>query len=164
MKNIIFICLLFIVTGCSYSFFMNAYPHLRNIQIDAFENDTSEYIIAQNFQDFLVNQFQRDGRLRITTREPDSFIEGGILDYRHEIFSYDFAGNVSEYRVTILFNIKMTDLRMQEVMYENKSLMLSEAYSPNSTNPNVFTTERQAVDRIFERAFETIIRNTLEAW
>jgi len=143
---------------------MNAFPHLRNIQVDAFENDTAEYRLAQDFQEYLLNAFQRDGRLRITTMEPDSFIEGSIQDFRNEIHSFDMSGNVSEYRVTILFSIKMTDLRMQRVMYENNRLMISENFTPNTENPNVHATEEDAINRIFERAFETVIRNTLAAW
>ena len=162
--NYFIIIFLIIISGCSYSLILNTLPHLRNIQISPFENNTSEYAIAQDFQNYLVNSFQNDGRLRITTIEPDSFIEGTILDYRNDIYSYDDYGNVMEYRVSILFSIQMTDLRMQEIIYENTSLLLSELYSPDNQNPDVFTTEIQAQDKIFERAFDTIIRNTLEAW
>jgi hypothetical protein len=143
---------------------MNAHPHLRNIQVYTFENETAEYTLAQDFQDFLVNQFQRDGRLRITTIEPDSFIEGSVLDYRHEIFTYDMAGNISEYRVSILFHVKMTDLRMQTLLYENRAMLISETYSPDNPNPDVLATEGQAIEQIFERAFDNIMRNTLSAW
>ena len=139
-------------------------PHLRNIQISPFENNTTEDTLAQDFQNYLVNQFQSDGRLKITTMEPDTFIEGAVLDYRHDIQSYDNFGNISEYRVSILFSIQMTDLRMQNVIYENKSLLLSESYSLNNENPDVLSTEAQAKEKVFEKAFDTIIRNTLEAW
>jgi len=143
---------------------MNAFPHLRNVQIATFENNTSEYALAQDLQELLVNTFQRDGRLRITTRDPDSFIDGSILDYRNEIHGYDIFGNISEYRVTILFSVTFTDMRFNEVIFENTTLRLSESYSPNADNPELLTTEKQAQQRIFERVFETIIGNTLEAW
>jgi len=166
MKYLIIITSLFcfLLSGCSYSLILNTMPHLRNIQVSSFENNTSEYTLAQDFQDYLVNSFQRDGRLRITTIDPDTFIEGSVNDYRNEVLSYDDYGNVQEYRVAILFSIIMTDLRMQNVIYENRALLLSEPYSPNSSNPDVFTTEMQAQEKVFERAFDTIIRNTLEAW
>jgi hypothetical protein len=96
--------------------------------------------------------------------EPDSFIEGSVLDFRHEVHTYDMAGNVSEFRVTILFSIKMTDLRLQRVMYENNRLMLSQTYMPNSPNPDVNTTQEEAIEEIFDRAFQTVLRATLAAW
>jgi hypothetical protein len=164
VKIIIIIVLLTLSMGCSYSLFENAFPHLRNIQIATFENNTSEYALAQDLQESLVNTFQRDGRLRITTRDPDSFIDGSILDYRNEIHSYDIFGNISEYRVTILFSVSFTDMRFNDVIYENNALRLSETYSPSANNPELLTTEAQAIQSIFDDLFTTIIRNTLEAW
>jgi hypothetical protein len=150
---------------------MNAYPHLKNVHISPFENATSEYAIAQDFQNYLVEKFQSDGRLRISTIDPDSRIEGSVLDYREEIFSYTQYGEVSEYRVTILFSVTMSDLRMQKVMYENKNLMMSETYLANQdqtgdtpANRVILTSKDQAQEKIFEKVFDTIIRSTLEAW
>ena len=156
--------ILIALNGCSYSVFMNVYPHLRNVNISPFENETAEYTIAQDVQEYLVNKFQSDGRLRISTIDPDSQIEGTVLDYQNEVYGYNYDNNVTEYRVTILFSITMSDLREQKIMYENKSLMLSEVYYPGSTNPEQFTTETEAVEKVFERVFDTIIRSTLEAW
>ena len=164
MKSMIVMILIVLSFGCSYSLFMNAFPHLRNVQIATFENNTSEYALAQELQELLVNTFQRDGRLRITTRDPDAFIDGTILDYRNEIESYDIFGNISAYRVTILFSVTFTDMRFGEVIYENATLRLSETYSPNTNNPELLTTEAQAQQSIFESLFDNIIGNTLEAW
>ena len=163
-KILLFVVICAMLSSCSYSVFLNTLPHLRNVQISPFENNTHEYALAQDFQNYLVNSFQSDGRLKITTIEPDSFIEGIVLDYRHEIISYDNFGNILEYRVTILFDIKMTDLRMQEVIYENRNLVMSENYSINPDNPDVLSTEAQAQEKVFEKVFDTIIRSTLEAW
>jgi len=166
MKYIItlFIIVTLCLIGCSYSLKLNTLPHIKNVQISPFENDTIEYTLAQDIQNYLVTSFQRDGRLKITTIDPDSFIEGTVLDYRHDIHSYDNFGNVLEYRVTILFDIKMTDLIMQEVIYENKQLLLSENYSTHTDNPNVLNSEISAQEKIYERVFDTIIRSTLELW
>jgi len=163
-KYMILVIICVSLLACSYSVFMNAFPHLRNIQITSFENNTSEYALAQELQNYLVNRFQNDGRLRISNLNPDSIIEGTILDYRNEIFGYDMFGNVTEYRVVILFSVQMIDLRMQEVMYENRSLMLSETYSPNSTNSEDMTTEAQAQNRVFGRLFDTVVGRTLDSW
>jgi len=164
MKKSIVILGLAFLYACSYSVFMNAYPHLRYIQIYPIENSTSEFALGQDLQNFLVEKFQSDGRLKISTLDPDCCIEGKVLDYRNEIFSYDMYGSVSEYRVSILLDITMTDLKRQTVMYENKSLLQSVTYSPNASNPDLFITEAQAVDEVFLQVFNTIMRSTFEAW
>ena len=158
------ILLILAMGGCTYSVFLNAYPHLKTVQVSSFENATSEYALAQDLQNQLVERFQNSGRLKISTLNPDSQIEGGVLDYKNEILSYDINGNISEYRVSILLSIQMTDLKLQQVMYENKSLLVTENYSPNTENQELSRTEAQAQAKIYEKVFDTIIRNTLEAW
>lgn len=160
----ILIILTLLLGACSYSVYTNAYPHLKNIQIISFENKTPEFQISQDFHNYLVDKFQKDGRLKISTLNPDSQIEGIILDYKREILSYDNAGNISEYKITLLIEIKMTDLKMNSVLYNNQSLLVSENYSPVSTNPNIYTTEEQALNKIYEKVFDTIMKNTLEKW
>jgi len=154
------------LTACSYSVYMNAYPHLKTVQIAPFENQTSEYALAQDIQNYLVDKYQSDGRLRIATLSPDARIEGSVLDYQENIFSYDIGGNVSEYRVQLLLSITMTDMIYSQTLYENKSLLVSETYSPNgdTTNPLIYTTATQAQDKIYEKVFDTLMRETLESW
>ena len=164
MYKYIILAVLCLLTACSYSVFLNTYPHLKNVQISPFENETSEYTIAQDFQEHLVNKFQNDGRLRISTIDPDSRVEGSVLDYKNEVYGYNYENNVTEYRVTILFSVIMTDLREEKTMYENKSMMISEVYMPNSDNPEHLKTENEAIEKVFDKVFDTLIRSTLEAW
>ncbi|MCK9329030.1 MAG: LPS assembly lipoprotein LptE [Candidatus Cloacimonetes bacterium] len=168
MKYIyLFVAIILVLTAsCSYSVYTNAYPHIKNIQILSFENKSSEYQISQEFHSYLVNKYQQDGRLKISTLNPDSQIEGTINDYRKEILSYDNMGNIIEYKVSILFDITFTDLKMNAVIYNNQSLLVTESYTPNlsDSNPNIYTTEGQAQEKIYEKVFDTIMKNTLEKW
>jgi len=195
MKIVCILAVLSLCT-CSYSVYMNAYPHLKTVQITPFENQTSEYALAQDIQNYLVKKYQDDGRLRITTLSPDAQIQGNILDYKETIFSYDISGSVLEYRVQMLLSITMTDMVRSETLYENKSMLMSENYSPNqqatqnSDNPETtqnnydtdvpfrensydtliytgqqtYTTPLQAQQKIYEKVFDTLMRETLESW
>jgi hypothetical protein len=146
---------------------MNAYPHLKTVSISPFENLATEFEIAQNSQNDLVERFQKDGRLKISNINPDVIIEGRVLDYKHDIISYDIAGNISEYRVQILFSIIMTDMVKSEVLFENKSMLMSDNYFPNEAdNPGFvrFTTELEAQEGIYKQVFDRLVRSTLESW
>jgi len=152
--------------GCSYSVYMNAYPHLKTIQIAPFENQTSEYQLAQDIQNYLVDKYQGDGRLRIATMSPDARIEGSVLDYQETIYGYDIEKSVTEYRVQMLLSITMTDMIYSQTLYENKSLLMNETYSPtgDKDNPLIYTTPEQAQEKIYEKVFDTLMRETLESW
>ena len=164
---IFFMIVLFTVSGCSYSFVMNAYPHLKTVQVVPFENHTSEFSLAQDFQNFLVERYQSDGRLRISNLSPDSRVEGSVKDYRNEILSYDIAGNISEYRVSILFAITMTDMVQSNTFFDNQSMLESESYSPNippDTRTEHLRTEAEAIAKIFDKVFDAIMNSTLASW
>lgn len=169
MKNAYIILpavLLLLILGCSYSLRMNQYPHLRNVTVMQFENNTVEIHLAETLRDDLVAAFQRDGRLRITYDEPDSIVEGEIIDYKDEVYGYDMEQNIEEYRVTITFAISFTDLVRNEVIWESSSLSLSERYFPASDDHESvrFKTVEAAETAIFDELFKRIIRNSLEAW
>ena len=61
------ILLLFILSGCYYSVYSNAYPHLRKIRILAFENRTSEYGLGDKLLNYLNREIREDGRLKLVT-------------------------------------------------------------------------------------------------
>ena len=160
----------FFIVSCAYSVYTNAYPHIKNIQILSFENKTPEYQISQEFHDYLVNKFQKDGRLKITTLSSDSQIEGSVNDYKKEILSYDNNGNITEYKISILFSVSFTDIKMNTVIYNNSALLVSESYSANfaasstETASVILTSEQQAQEKIYEKVFDTIMKNSLEKW
>ncbi len=153
-----------LVSGCSYSVRMNIYPHLRNVSIMPFEDRTLEIHLAEELRDSLISSFQRDGRLRISYDDPDSRIEGTIVDYENTIFGYDLDQNIEEYQVRLTVGLTFTDLVRNEVIWENKALVLSERYTPHSTEGVRYTTEEEALNELYNKLFETIIRNTLESW
>jgi hypothetical protein len=159
-----FLLMFLLVLGCSYSVRMNIYPHLRNVAIMPFEDRTLEIHLAEELRDSLISSFQRDGRLRISYEDPDSRIEGQIVEYENNIFGYDLDQNIEEYQVRLTVSLTFTDLVRNEVIWENKALMLSERYTPLSTEEVRFKTEEEALQELYKKLFETIIRNTLESW
>lgn len=159
-----FLAVMLIIFGCSYSLRMNQYPHLRDITIAPFENDTVELYLEEDLRNSIISSFQADGRLRIAYDDPDSRIEGRILDYSNKIFGYDIDQNIEEYQVRLVLAISFTDLVRNEIIWENKSLVMTERYSPETTLAVKFSSEEEALEEIYKELFRLIIRNSLEAW
>ncbi len=159
-----FVAALLLVLGCTYSLRMNQYPHLRDVMVASFENDTVELYLEEDLRSSLISFFQQDGRLRIAYENPDSRIEGRLLEYSDTIYGYDIDQTVEEYQVRLVMSITFTDLVRNEVIWENKSLSLTERYSSRATETVEFMSEEEARDEIYEELFRIIIRNSLEAW
>jgi len=120
--------------------------------------------LDEDLREELISSFQRDGRLRIVYDDPDSQIEGEILEYSSEVYGYDLEQNIEEYMVTITFKLTFTDLLRNEIIWENKSLTMMERFYPQAPEDLQITTEELAQKAIFEDLFSMIISNTLEDW
>lgn len=167
VKKFICLGLLFAVLwGCSYSVFSNAYPHLKNIAVRPFENRSSQFDLGDTVTDGLTQKFSRDGRLKLVTQQPDSTLEGEILDFSESVYSYDSANNVQDYMLRLSCSVVFTDLINNEVIYENKNLALTEPYAApgQSSSTAKSKTKEEATDELITRLFNTIIQNSLETW
>jgi hypothetical protein len=163
-KFIHFLLLILLVTGCSYSVYSNAYPHLKRIQLLAFDNKSSEFSLGDAVINNLSNSFKNDGRLRLVTQQPDCQLEGSILSFSEKIYSYDEANNIQDYIVSITYSVTFTDLVNNKVLYENKSLTLTELYGDKAGSTSRFKSRDEAVTEICDKLFKNIMQNTLESW
>lgn len=162
MKKEIIILIVSLIIGCSYSVYTTGYPHLKTMKLLPIVNHTNEYDLSDVVLSSLMQQYELDGRLKSVGMSPDCQLECTIMDYSNKIVTYSGA-TVDEYEVKVLFDVVFTDLKKNEVIWENRSLMLSEAYSSSDENSE-FTTEDEAQEEIVVRLFETIMKNTLEEW
>jgi hypothetical protein len=137
---------------------------LKRVQLFALENKSTEFSLGESVYNRLSDAFRDDGRLRLVTQQPDCQLEGAINSYTEKIYSYDEANNVQDYNISISFSITFTDLKNNAVLYENKSLFVSEIYSVTDAGTSRFTTKTDAINEICDKLFKIIMQNTLETW
>lgn len=165
VKKIIYlVSLLVLLSGCSYSVYSNAYPHLKKIRVQAFENKSTDYAIGDFLLNQLVQQFRNDGRLKLVTQGPDCTLEGSILSYEEKIYSYDTSNMVQDYQLRLTVSVVFTDLITNQMLYENKSLQLTELYAVGPDSSARFKTKAEAQAELITSLFKTVIQNSLEAW
>ena len=162
MKKEIIVLFISLIIGCSYSVYTTGYPHLKTMQLLPVENQTGEYELRDIVLNSLIQQYEQDGRLKSVGMSPDCQLQCTILDYSNKIVTYS-GSTVDVYEVKILFDVTFTDMKKNDVLWENKSLMLSETYSSSDENSK-FTSEVEAQEEIAVQLFETIMKNTLEEW
>jgi len=163
-KIIYFIVAILLLSGCSYSVYSNAYPHLKRIQILAFDNKSTEFSLGDILINKLSDAYNDDGRLRLVTQSPDCQLEGSIISFSEKIYSYDAANNIQDYIVSISLSLTFSDLVNNNVIFENKSLSISEIYAVSDESTSRFKTKDDAISEIFAKLFKIIMQNTLESW
>lgn len=162
MKFKIIMLIALIISGCSYSVYTTGYPHLKTIQVLPVENQTSNYDLRDMVFNFLVDNYESDGRLKLVGLSPDCQLECHILDYTNKIVSYS-GSSIDEYEVRVLFDVTFTDLKKNQVIWQNSSLMQSERYSLSDEN-SIFKSEEDAQEEVINKLFDTIMKSTLEEW
>lgn len=156
--------ILALLGGCYYSVYSNAYPHLKKIRVEPFENQTAEFGLADKALNGLSLSLRNDGRLKLVTQNPDCSLEGKIVSFEEKIYSYDSANQVQDYQLIMVLNLSFTDLIKNEVIYENSSLRIAEIYKVSDDSTARFETKEEALSEIFSSIFKTVIQNSLEAW
>ncbi len=151
-----------LITGCSYSVYTSSYPHLDTIKIALFQNETTEYQLADKVLEELSLKFKNDGRLELADLNPDCLLEGSILDYSNKIKEYGDE-TIENYEVRILFKIVFSDLKKNEIIWQNNSLVLAESYSMIDENSE-YNSEEEAQNKIISDLFNEIISKSLEEW
>ncbi len=159
--------LLFILGGCTYSVYMNAFPHLKTVKVEDFSNDSKEFGIEENLTDILVEDFEKNNQLELVSVSPDVSIQGTVLDYKREVLTFTESDNVEEYKVTILFSLKVIDNVQDKVIWDGKSVLISRNYANQVSEEDsgtIMTSEEEAQTAIFNELYNEIMKNTFEKW
>jgi outer membrane lipopolysaccharide assembly protein LptE/RlpB len=156
--------ILVVLGGCYYSVYSNAYPHLKNIRVEPFENQSAEFGLSDKALNDLSLSVRNDGRLKMVTQDPDCNLEGTILSFEEKIYSYDSANQVQDYQLIMQISVIFTDLVRNEVIYENSSMRVTELYKVSDDSTARFTSKEEALSEIFSNIFKTVVQNSLEAW
>ena len=112
-----------VVGGCGYTVRGNLPSHLKTVAVPVFVNRTQEPAVENSITSAVVEAFSTNGRLRVVRREEaDSLLEGQIIGYRLEPLAFDARANARQYRLIVTLSLKFTDLRKNEVLFEEKAL------------------------------------------
>lgn len=154
-----------VINACAYSVSINNFPQLKTINLGTFANKTDEYILEQNLLSTLSEKINTDGRLRLVSHDPDCQLEGEILTYSDLPDKYDETERIIERKVQITFHVIFKDLTKDEIIWENRNLIISKNYAVEvGENVDLPTTEEGAQAKVFDDLFDNFIKNTLEAW
>lgn len=163
-KFILFSLIFSLFSGCYYSVYSNAYPHLKKIRMEPFQNQSAEFALEDKALEALSLAVRNDGRLKLVTIDPDCSIEGKIISFEEKIYSYNAANQVQDYQISVVFDVVFTDLSQNMELYKNTALRTSEIYKVADGSTSRFESKDEALAEIFKQVFKQVVQNTLEAW
>ena len=152
MRRVLLI-LLIIFSGCVYSFRGFSALEYKSIRIEPFSNNTLRYGLEDIFYQNTVNEFIRDGRLKVIESGAETILSVVIADYKNEPFTYDEYENIKEYRIDVKLTMEYKK-STGEAIWE-RSLLEWVTYDSDLT-------EDDGVNALAEKIALSIVRTVLE--
>ncbi len=150
----------FFVHGCGvYTSSARLPSHLKTIYIQTFENKTNEFLLPQQIAERLVERFQEEGDLRVTSStSADAFLDGTILNYREEPLTYVGEGDVLQRKVRIFVSVSFIDQISGDVLWEVERMERWATYDSESEEEN------DGIRRAVDKLADDVINQALKGW
>jgi hypothetical protein len=157
-------CVLAGLVGCAYSFQSSNLPgHIRSVAIVNLANSTLEPGIEQEATAAIVDQFIKDGRLKLAPEgQADARLSGSLVKYENRVYNYGADRNPRDYIVVVTADVEMKDQVKNRELWRDEALTRTAVYVPGGASG--LTTEREARDDAVRALAADIVTRTLEQW
>jgi len=148
-----------VVVGCGvYTFNPKGQSEIKSITVERFENRTTEYELADQMSDLVIDAFIKDGNLRIVSLEnADAILNGLLTRYERKPYKYDLNDQVESYEVVMDFDVAL-----------KKPATDSEIWKEKMTQRGIYNvadeTEEIGRQKAIKLLVEAIINKTTKSW
>lgn len=126
VRLILSLVLVLIVSSCGYhiSGTGGIVPEgVRTISIPVFFNATNEPYVDVEVTQAVVEEFLTDGRLKVMgLDEAELALRGKVMKYEVTPLSYNSQSYVQQYRVHLVVDASLEDLRSKKVLWQEKGI------------------------------------------
>ena len=151
---------LFVISCGYYSLKGSLPPHLNSVAIPLFENRTPEFGITETLTDAVIDEFVRDGSLKITDRSAaDVLIVGSIVSVNDRAGAFDQQETVQDIKVYVSVRIECTDQVKRQKMWDERITQFG-SYDP-AAGPSG---REDAYAEAFEKISQEILNKTVSNW
>jgi outer membrane lipopolysaccharide assembly protein LptE/RlpB len=133
----------------------------KTISVPVFFNATNEPYVDVDVTQAVVEEFLTDGRLKVVSLEDaDLALRGRIVKYEAVPLSYNIQSYVQQYRVMLVIDASLEDLRSKKILWQQKHIesnFISEyTVSYDSTGKADITATKIAKDAAIKKASQDI--------
>ncbi len=148
-----------VISGCGvYSFSAAGQAPFKSVAIMQFENTTIEYEFADRLTDAVVDAFILDNVVKVL--EPsraEAIMNGTVVGYRRDPYTYDQQDNVSEYVVKVSVRVKAVKSDSEDIIWE-------EDFYAEGVYDAIGETEDDGKNRAIVRLTADILDHTTKSW
>ena len=159
------ICSLFFLGGCSYDTTSILPTYIKKINIEPFTNKSFRPDINDKLMSSAIKEFIADGRLTVSSKQDaDAVLYGEIKQYSLESFSYTEKINAEEYKVRIVINIWLKDVKQDAILWHEDNIEAWTTASSVTKGGLEITVENEAINEVIEKLSRKIVKRTIDGW
>lgn len=147
------------VAGCGvYSFSAAGKSGFTSVNIGQFENNTIEYQLSDRLTDAVIDAFIQDNTVQVKeAARAEAVMNGTVVSYRRDPYTYDQEDIVSEYAVKVTVRIKVVKAGSEDVIWEK------DFYAEGIYNA-LEETEEDGQERAIALLTADILDQTTKSW
>lgn len=159
----VFHCLLFL-GGCTYTGPSILPSYIKKININSFLNESFRPDLDEKITSAVVKEFIADGRLIPSDKDKsDAILFGEIKQYILEPLSYTEKMDVEEYKVRIVINIWLKDLRENKILWRENNIEVWTTVSSIKGGLEI-KIENEAINEVIEKLARKVVKRVIDGW
>ena len=153
------ICLVMLLSGCGvYTFNPRGKSTISTIAVEPFENQTSQYGLADRMTEAVIDAFIADGSMKVVAADvAEAILTGTLIRYERLVQEFDETDQVSQYKTQIGFDVAL----------KNPSDM-SDIWTIQLTLDGIYDadeeTEEDGQRLVGEQLVEAVLNKTTKSW
>jgi outer membrane lipopolysaccharide assembly protein LptE/RlpB len=109
--------------ACGYSFHGTLPSHIHTVAVPIFLNRTSQPGVEAILTSAIVQALATNGRLQVVrTEDADAILNGEVISYSVAPIAFDQSLNLQEYRLVVVLNLRMRDVRKNAVLFQQNGV------------------------------------------
>lgn len=168
LTRVLFVVIITTFGGCGYSLTglgNSLPPHMSNIMVTIFQNETYEYGLESIITQELMSSFDRRSGIEIVQNlnDADAVLEGNIKKYEY-VPTLNAQREVTQYYINIVAEVRLKDLVDENIYWENKNYRFHEVYKISDGLSFIQSNRQQAWQDAAEDFAESIASVLLEGF
>jgi hypothetical protein len=176
MKTIILVLFFSFLSGCGYTTSSLLNPSIKTIYVKPFENRIdfgAEDGVYRKLRTYfprletdittaVVDRFLFDGNLKpVKEQDADVILSGELVEYRRDVLRYDEDEDVQEYRINIIVNISLWDVKNKNFLWREDRFTGETTYFVTGSKA---VSEQTAIKSGITDLARRIVERTIENW
>lgn len=176
MRTLILFLIFSLVSGCGYSTRSLIDPNIKTIYVQPFENkinfgaEDSTYNrlktyfprLETDITKAVVDRYIFDGNLKVVKEEDaDVILKGELIEYRRDVLRYETDEDVEEYRLNIVVNISLWNVKKNKPIWQEQGFTGETTYFTTGAKAR---SEQTALKGGIIDLAQRIVSRTIENW